>query len=97
MSTNEQPWSSLKEIEAEQVPATRRSAVWATAYRELVLRLEQTTRKFALVLEFESPNESKNAAACLRRHFVKHKGPRSVTISTRGSVLYIRRGENWSK
>lgn len=99
---NGRPWGPIREIDADMIPPARTVGKWFELYADLNMRLEQTSRAFALVIPFPSLKEAQNARTAMRKYFTERMGQGSIELSARkqddgSGALYVRRGEAWKK
>lgn len=97
-NTNTSLWT-IREIEAKLLPPEKGAKRWPL-YREIILRLEQTSDKFALAIHI--PVGGQSARAAIARMANERLGKGAITFSSSrnadGShMLYARRGPKWSK
>jgi len=90
---------TVREIRAEKVGADdqRQPLPWADLYKEMRLRLEMTTRAFALEVAFEDDYHAKLAMDAVRKHMVKDEKQGWIELSRRRNKLFVRRGKNYGQ
>lgn len=97
--TDEKLWGTIQQIEAKMTPPPRGSKWWPL-FREILLRLEQTSERHALAIEIFGSAES--AAKSIGMMASKRLGQGAIRLSFeqiedgRG-ILYARRGPNYEK
>jgi hypothetical protein len=99
--TPDRPWGRIVEVSVQDIPGPN-AGEWGELARELLLRLEKTPPDKALAIFICDTPTLKRAIKTLSAYFRKHHGKTVVRLASHvfpdgTSVLYIRRGENWSR
>lgn len=91
----------IKEIKADLMPPSDAAGKWWPLYREIVLRLEQTSERFALEIKLEDGGAA-SARNAISRYANKRLGKGAIDLvyvpdGNGGGTLYARRGPNYPK
>ena len=93
-------WGQIAEVPVGEVPPLRLSP-WIDLYDDVLLRLEQTSERFALRIPVASKKEGHSCVGSLRKNFDRHPGPKSVCMVVREqygeAAVFIWRGPAWTK
>lgn len=99
-NVNGRKWGQIVEVQVGEIPPAVRSQ-WTELYEDLVLRLEQTSDKFALAVPVESKKVGAACTASLRKAFERHPDPKTVNMAIRErqgqAFVYVWRGNGWPK
>jgi len=91
-------WGQIAEIRVGEIPPLRISP-WIDLYDELLLRLEQTSERFALRVPVASVKDGASCVSALRKNFNRHPGPESVSMTVREkngeACVFIWLGPAW--
>lgn len=91
---------TIAEIKATLMPPAGQSK-WFALYREIILRLEQTPPRSALHIVLADGDGGQGAVGAISRLAADRIGKGHVSLSWATedghTVLYARRGPNWSK
>lgn len=97
-NSNGHKWGQIQEVQVSEVPPMNRGN-WAGLYDDLLLRLEQTSERFALAVPVADKKSGTAASASIRKMFERHPGPQSVNLAIREKnsqvYLYVWRGPAW--
>lgn len=99
-NVNGRKWGQIVEVEVGEIPPAVRSQ-WTELYEDLLMRLEQTSDKFALAIPVTNKKVGATCIASLRKAFERHPGPKSVNFANRErqgqAFVYVWRGKAWPK
>lgn len=96
-------YGTIQCVPAEDMPDFRKQinkvprGFWTPLIDDLLLRLEQTPRREALLIPFASRELARRAYHSITNEALRRVGLSAVEVRRQGSMLYVRRGENWGK
>lgn len=100
-------WDTITEVNLDDIPppgtvSSEHRGKYAELWQQIILRIEQTPSGRAIAITFQTYRETDNAAAAIRRLSNWRYGFNYLSVRVRkdtesAGILYISRGENWTK